>query len=59
MEVLGLCAICSKPARHTCSMCGRVVCSEHYVKRLHLCTNCARLHGDRERERPPDLKWMN
>ena len=59
MEVLGLCAYCSKPARHTCVMCGRAVCSEHYDMYTHLCPHCARKHRDREREPPPDLKWMN
>ncbi|MFO8016448.1 MAG: hypothetical protein R6U32_05065 [Candidatus Woesearchaeota archaeon] len=43
MKRTGLCMICEmKPAVHTCSMCGRVVCDEHFDLRTGLCTACAR-----------------
>ncbi|MEM3227890.1 MAG: hypothetical protein QXR58_02100 [Candidatus Micrarchaeaceae archaeon] len=40
MEKTGLCSICGKPARNTCSMCGRVVCDDHFDKKLGICTSC-------------------
>jgi len=28
----GVCAICGKPAVHTCTLCGRVVCGVHFER---------------------------
>ncbi|WP_456473750.1 hypothetical protein [Candidatus Pyrohabitans sp.] len=36
--ITGLCTICGKPARFTCSLCGRLVCERHYV--AGMCTEC-------------------
>ncbi|MHC1708813.1 MAG: hypothetical protein AB9819_00155 [Methanomassiliicoccales archaeon] len=41
MEVLGLCSICSRPARYSCTMCGRLVCPSHYDKHGRLCDQCS------------------
>ncbi|MFW6153530.1 MAG: hypothetical protein ACOC42_04140 [Halobacteriota archaeon] len=53
MSVAGLCSICeASPARHTCERCGALVCDDHYVPSLGLCTECARIvrAGDRSPE---------
>jgi hypothetical protein len=42
MEMLGPCMICGKPARFTCSVCGRLVCTEHYDTDSGLCSDDAR-----------------
>lgn len=53
MEVLGLCHYCSKPARYSCAMCGRPVCSEHIDKHTHLCQQCSpELRRGRGHDRP-------
>jgi len=42
MRIPGICAICggiAEPA-YTCSMCGAIVCSKHFVKKDGMCTNC-------------------
>ena len=38
--VVGLCDICGGIARHTCRLCGKRVCGDHYDKGLGLCTSC-------------------
>jgi hypothetical protein len=42
MRIPGICVICSDVAEpaHTCSMCGAIVCSKHFVKEHNMCTNC-------------------
>ncbi len=41
MEMAGLCAICGQPgAMHTCSLCGRNVCAQHYDAAHGVCTSC-------------------
>ncbi len=48
MTVLSLCYLCGLPAGVTCKMCGKPVCSEHYVAKLELCVKCAgKLHSQR------------
>ncbi len=44
MRIPGICVICGGVANpaHTCSMCGGIVCSEHFVKEEGVCTNCSR-----------------
>jgi hypothetical protein len=39
-DVIVLCDICGKISRHTCRMCGKRVCDEHYDLNLHICTSC-------------------
>ncbi|MCX6707603.1 MAG: hypothetical protein NT001_05700 [Candidatus Woesearchaeota archaeon] len=42
MERVVLCMMCgSKPAADSCSMCGRVVCKEHFDASTGLCTSCS------------------
>jgi len=41
METFGLCNICSRPARHSCSLCGALFCDDHFDKTSGLCYNCA------------------
>ncbi|HLC98654.1 MAG TPA: hypothetical protein VJC00_01475 [Candidatus Nanoarchaeia archaeon] len=41
MQKPTLCMVCErKPGVYTCSMCGRVVCSEHYDASTGMCTAC-------------------
>ena len=42
MEHAGLCSICGKVANpgHSCSMCGIIVCSEHFDTKSNLCNYC-------------------
>ncbi len=41
MEMMGLCNICSRPgAMHTCSLCGRIVCSNCYDYANRVCSMC-------------------
>jgi hypothetical protein len=37
--MLGPCMICGKPGRFTCSVCGRLVCAEHYDADSGLCSD--------------------
>lgn len=39
-DVVALCDICGKIARHSCSLCGKRVCDMHYDSALHICTSC-------------------
>ena len=42
MERVALCMICgTRPAADSCSMCGRVVCREHFDPLTGLCTACS------------------
>jgi hypothetical protein len=42
MSVSGLCEICHRPdVEHTCNRCGKLVCDEHFVESLGVCTDCA------------------
>ena len=60
MEVLGLCSICSRPARYSCSMCGRLVCPQHYDKHSRLCDQCSPVHGDEHMRRDmPDRRLLH
>jgi len=41
MEMMGLCSICGKPgAMHTCSLCGRIVCSNCIDLGHQVCKIC-------------------
>ncbi len=42
MRIPGICAICggvAEPA-YTCTMCGGIVCKEHFVSGEKVCTSC-------------------
>lgn len=58
MEKLGLCMICGKPAQFTCSICGKLVCGDHYYPKARMCSHCIpvteRRNGQRDhgRDRP-------
>ncbi|MBD3262862.1 hypothetical protein GF374_00605 [Candidatus Woesearchaeota archaeon] len=41
MKVTGLCVYCGKPATHTCSLCGALVCDMHYNADKGICIACA------------------
>ncbi|MDD1772702.1 MAG: hypothetical protein LUQ09_07245 [Methanomassiliicoccales archaeon] len=41
MEVLGLCSVCSRPASHSCVMCGKALCSRHYDHESRMCQQCS------------------
>lgn len=43
--VYGLCYICNKVATHTCRLCGRPVCDDHYISEFGVCTNCYKKAG--------------
>ncbi|HOE53199.1 MAG TPA: hypothetical protein PKO24_06175 [Methanomassiliicoccales archaeon] len=59
MEVLGLCSLCSKPARYSCSLCGRPVCLEHFDRYAHLCYHCSPDKKDERRHRKlPDRRLL-
>ena len=41
MDLMGLCSICGKPgAMFTCSLCGRLVCSNCFDKSHSVCCSC-------------------
>ncbi len=44
-EVHLLCYVCGNIAEHTCRMCGRPVCSKHFISKSGLCHACARGKG--------------
>lgn len=49
MSVSGLCQICgTEPAQFRCGQCGAVVCEDHYVAGVGLCTDCAGPGGGRQ-----------
>lgn len=58
METVGLCMICGKPAQNTCSLCGRLVCQDHYYPQAKVCSYCIpaqeRRNGE-HRKGPPEL----
>ncbi len=39
-EIMTLCYICGKPAKHVCKLCGKHVCNEHFDAKLGICTSC-------------------
>jgi hypothetical protein len=39
-EMVGLCDLCGKVARHTCKLCGKKACDKHYDQKLGICTSC-------------------
>ena len=39
--MVGVCSVCSRPGMNRCSMCGAVVCAQHYVKEKDICTACS------------------
>lgn len=39
MDLIGECYICGRPAFHTCAICGRLICEEHYDAKARMCTN--------------------
>jgi hypothetical protein len=39
MDLIGQCYICGRPAFHTCSICGQLICEEHYDAKAKMCTN--------------------
>jgi len=41
MEMMGLCSICQSPrAMYSCSLCGRIVCSNCYDHAARICIDC-------------------
>ena len=41
MDLMGLCSICGKPgAMFTCSLCGRLVCSNCFDSQHRVCCSC-------------------
>ena len=60
VTTVGMCMICGKPAKHTCAICGRLVCDEHFNFSVGMCTVCAPKtkravggeSGDEEKLRP-------
>ena len=41
MDLMGLCSICGKPgANFTCSLCGRLVCSNCFDVNSGVCVSC-------------------
>lgn len=54
MEVTGPCALCERvTVLHTCSLCGRNVCREHWDAYAGTCVPCARRGPSRS---PSDLR---
>jgi len=57
MEIVGQCAICGKPAQNTCSICGRLVCDDHYYPEARMCSHCIpvteRRNGEHKKGLPP------
>lgn len=42
MSVSGLCQICERAeARHSCRICGRQVCEDHWNEAVGTCSPCA------------------
>ncbi|HVO77937.1 MAG TPA: hypothetical protein VMS79_03620 [Methanomassiliicoccales archaeon] len=41
MTTVGMCMICGRPATHTCAICGRLVCDQHFNRDVGMCTICA------------------
>lgn len=43
MELMGLCVMCGKPGKmHTCFMCGRNFCREHFDVAHGICIECGK-----------------
>ena len=38
MGLSGLCRICGKIAKNKCSLCGKLVCDDHYDAKHKICT---------------------
>lgn len=56
MEMLGVCAICGKPARFTCPICGSLVCADHIDMQTKVCVNCSmKRKGTGKMPRPDEL----
>jgi len=54
MEMVGLCAICGRPgAMHTCRICGRNVCSEHFDIGYGVCSSCGEKINKHRGDIPP------
>ncbi|KAA0002587.1 MAG: orotate phosphoribosyltransferase [Thermoplasmata archaeon] len=54
MEVMGICAICGKPGiMHTCGLCGRNVCSEHFDAAHSICAECRAKINKQKWDIPP------
>ncbi|MEM0448514.1 MAG: hypothetical protein QW520_01660 [Methanomassiliicoccales archaeon] len=51
MEILGPCMICSAPARFTCTICGRLVCADHYYPKAGMCSHCIPIEDRKNRHR--------
>ena len=52
MSVETLCVVCeAEPATHTCDLCGRSVCGDHFDRVEGVCAVCA---GDDDREAEVD-----
>ncbi len=39
-EKAGLCRICGRAGRHTCRLCGKLVCDNDYDKSAKMCVIC-------------------
>ncbi len=58
MELVGQCMICGKPAFNTCSICGSLVCDEHFYPRTRMCSRCMssiEKGEEKKRSEQPDL----
>ena len=41
MDLIGQCNICGRPAHFTCSICGQLVCEQHFDSRVKMCSTCS------------------
>ncbi|MDE1857283.1 MAG: hypothetical protein KGH98_04380 [Candidatus Micrarchaeota archaeon] len=40
MAAMPFCNLCGKPATHTCGLCGKRVCGDHFDHKLGICSIC-------------------
>ena len=53
------CSVCyTAPARHTCMLCGRLVCSRDYEPVDGLCKFCAKIPREKRFPDSPDIRIM-
>lgn len=59
MEVVKPCVVCcTNRARHTCMLCGRLVCPNCYEPLDGICKMCARIPKERRLRGDPDVRLM-